>query len=238
MRRRVGDQRVPVRQPLRAGPDGSVEGIGRVGGVPPNSLVRAVGGAFVQAVAVAVDGQGDLVRRRIAALEFGILPTVIEDDGVARAGRPFRDPMRAVGPEEALIGDGSPLVCAGIAPAVEQVAPHAAVPPGMPRGLLCACGVIDNPNLAEVADRDHNLVQYGVVVQRIPMEPSSIAGTVAPRRGEVEIDVYAFRVVGDHAVVGLLRIEVLNEVVERRPSPDDLAVLRACWANFDDNGLH
>ena len=230
----VGDQRVSVRQPLRARPVDGVKGMRRVGGVCPNNLVRPVAAAVVQTIGVAVGGQGDLVHGRVAALEPRVFPSVVENEDVARPRRSFRDPMRVVRKEEALIVGGSSLVRPRIAPAVKEVAALAAVPAGMPGGLFYARGAVDDPYLAEVADGDHNLIEFGVVIQCVGMRPIGSVSPVATRRGEVEVDVDAFGMVCDHAVVRLAWIEILNKVVERRPLPDDVGVGRPSWTDFDD----
>ena len=66
------------------------------------------------------------------------------------------------------------------------------------------------------------------------MEPFDVVVAPAPRLGEREIDVHASGVVGDRSIVGLLRIEVLNEVVFHGPFPNDLAVSGSRWPDFDD----
>ena len=63
-----------------------------------------------------------------------------------------------------------------------------------------------------------------------PSGPVVLAG----RLGEREVEVDPFRVVGHDAVVGLLRIEVLNEMVEDRPFPDDFGAVRPRRPRFDD----
>ena len=125
---------------------------------------------------------------------------------------------------------------ARVAPAIKQVAALAAVPPGMAGGLLLARAVVDDPNLAEMADGDHNLIQFRVVVQRVGVRPRVPLGRPPKRRffGQREVDVHEFGMVGHDAVVRLGRVEILNDVVEYRPPPNDFAFRRAGWPDLQN----
>ena len=113
-------------------------------------------------------------------------------------------------------GGAGAAVGLGGAPAVEQIAASPVLSTSMTLGLSRRGRVVDDPELAEVPRGEHDLIEVGVVGDRVDMVP--VAG-----RGErwvVEVD--ELGVIGDDAVVGLCRIEVLDEVIPGMPLPDDV----------------
>ena len=77
--------------------------------------------------------------------------------------------------------------------------------------------MINNPNFAERPTADHELVEFFVVIHAITVQPIT-PGRVFQR----VIQVDQFRVVGNYAEVGLVRIEILNEVIPEFPLPHDI----------------
>ena len=66
--------------------------------------------------------------------------------------------------------------------------------------------MINDPNLAKTRRRDDDLIEGGIVIDRICMNPIGRSD-----RGIVQIN--EFRMIGDNPKVGLGNIEVLNEVI-------------------------
>src|SRR5262245_2436439 len=101
----------------------------------------------------------------------------------------FRDPVRIVLSEQTTIGSPSCPIRLRIAPAIEQVASLAGSSPRAPRGLHRGRAVIDDPDLAEIAEADDDLVEVGVVGDRVEVRPVGAAGTTPPAGGRVEVEV-------------------------------------------------
>ena len=100
-------------------------------------------------------------------------------------------------------------------------------PAGVSRGLLGGRRVVDHPELAQVVGADQDLVEGGVVVDRVHVRP---VGVRPPR----EVEIHQLGMVGDDPVVGLRRVEVLDEVFPEVPLPDDRAGRGAGRLHLDD----
>ena len=164
---------------------------------------------------------------------------VVVDKNMACARQSLGDP-KGVMREEQLLGDlGSTLVGARVAPPVYQVAAHAAVPACAAGSLRRSSAVVYNPNLAEVARRDENLVERCVVIYRVDMRmmmwifDECIGGISQFAQTMVQID--SFRMVGDYPIVALAGIVILNQMIPHTPLPDYCSA--ACSCGFDFNHL-
>ena len=67
--------------------------------------------------------------------------------------------------------------------------------------------MIDDPDFAEVPEADDNLIEVRVVRHGVEVRPVGIG---APSGNDVVVDVHAFGMRGDVAIIGLLFIVVLN----------------------------
>ena len=92
--------------------------------------------------------------------------------------------------------------------------------------------MVDDVNLMHAAARDGDLVEYGVVVNPVAMHPVSASSSVS--RAACIIDVDAFGMVADHPVIVFARVVILDEVIPRMPSPDDVGAVVANRLNLDD----
>ncbi len=102
----------------------------------------------------------------------------------------------------------------------------------MAGGFSGSGAVVDDPDFPESGHAEEDLVEVGVVVDAIAMEPIG-AFTERSGWGEV-IDVDEFRVGGDIAVVGFCGVDVLDEVVPHAPFPYDGGGIGAGGLEFDD----
>ena len=89
--------------------------------------------------------------------------------------------------EEPLIRLRAGAVGVGIAPAVEEVSPFAALSALVAGGLGGRRAVVDDPELAERADADHDLIELGVVGDRVDVGPVGDDPPVAPRRRVADV---------------------------------------------------
>ena len=127
-----------------------------------------------------------------------------------------------------LLGGSPRIVCLRVAPAVEDVTAEATVSARVAGSFRGRCAVIDYPDLTEAAHGKQNLIQIGVVVDRIGVIPIGTTLT----RGVVDVD--QFRMIGHHTVVGLCGIIVLYEMVPGVPLPNDIASRNTHRFDFDD----
>src|SRR5262249_53467105 len=138
--------------------------------VAPGGLVRPVG--FPRRVGVPplrIDRRDDLVHRRVGAA--GAAHAVVEDQDVAGAGGGLGDPVGVVLAGELLVLVAAGAVGPRVAPAVEQVA-ALAVAAALVAGRLGGGGaVVEDPDLAELVDAEHDLVQLGVVGHGVDVGP-------------------------------------------------------------------
>ena len=128
-------------------------------------------------------------------------------------------------PEELLVPRAAGLVCLRVTPPVQQVAALPTVAAAMPGRLFGRRAVIDHPDLAEVTHADHDLIELLVVVDGVGMVD---VGNVA-----AEIDIDQFGMIGDHAIVRLCGIVVLDEMVPHTPFPDDISAAGPDWLDFN-----
>ena len=150
---------------------------------------------------------------------------------VAHADFPLPDPLDVVGEENLLMPVGAGLafvdrsralaciVDARIAPTVQEVARVA----GRQRDAClriprheCAA-VIDDVGLAEGRVVDRDVVERLVVIQGVDVDPVAAGATG-------EIGIHLSGMLADHAVVGKLVVDILNQVVGDVPLPDHVAV--------------
>ena len=89
--------------------------------------------------------------------------------------------------EEPLIGLRAGAVGDRVAPAVEEVASFAALSTGVGGGLGGCRAVVDDPELTERADADHDLIELGVVGNRVAVGPVGDDPAVAPRRRVADV---------------------------------------------------
>ena len=93
--------------------------------------------------------------------------------------------------EENLIGDGSGLIRTWISPSIEKIT---AAPAGATGATGCLGGsgaVIDDPDLGEGRDTHNDLVEFGVVVDAVEVQPVSIRGAL------IVIEVNLFGMISD-----------------------------------------
>ena len=99
---------------------------------------------------------------------------VVEDEDVPFAGKPGRYPVGIVLVEQPLIHFRAVAIGTRIAPSVKQVAPLATAAPLVTGGLGGRRAVVNDPELAECMNADHDLVELGVVGDRIEVGPVGI----------------------------------------------------------------
>ncbi len=83
--------------------------------------------------------------------------------------------------EELLVGLGAGPVGARVAPAIEQVAALAAAAAGVAGRLGRRRAVVDDPDLAERVHAHHDLVEVGVVGDRVEVGPVGIRSAAVAR---------------------------------------------------------
>jgi hypothetical protein len=135
-------------------------------------------------------------------------------------------------PGEDLVLGRAGAVGLRIAPAIEDPPAFAAAPARTRLGFGRRRGVVEDPDLAEVPHRDRDLIEVGVVGERVGMGPIAVAVHRVP------VEVSAARMLRDVAEVRLVRVEVLDEVIPNAPFPHDLATARAGRRDFDDRVDH
>ena len=88
--------------------------------------------------------------------------------------------------------------------------------------------VVDDPHLCKGRNTQHDLIEFGVVIDAIDMHP------VGRSSGSKVIDVNLFGVISDDSVVCKCRVHVLNQVIPRMPLPDDGSTAVARRLDLDD----
>src|SRR5262249_10234222 len=96
------------------------------------------------------------------------------------AGQPLGNPVGVVLREELLILLCAGAIGAGIAPAIEQIAAFAAAAANVAGGLRRGRAVIDDPEFAKFMDAHGNLIEIGIVRDRVEVRDIWID---APLRG-------------------------------------------------------
>src|SRR5262249_15196478 len=138
--------------------------------VGPDGFVRAEGFAGRRLIVTApVAGKNDLVNRRVRAA--GPLHAVVEDQSVSLPRQALVDPLRVVLAEQLLVLDRAGAVGTGVAPAVEDIAALAVAAALVAGGIGRGRAVVDDPDLAELVDAQHDLVQLRVVGHAVDVQP-------------------------------------------------------------------
>ena len=119
------------------------------------------------------------------------------------------------------------IVVLRIPPPIEQITAHPLGSATVTGRLGASSTVVDHPDLIDGPHTDDNLIQLGVVIDRVAMEP---VGTLVSDR----VDISQFRMVGHNAEVLLGGIEILNQMIPRMPLPDDFARTRTRLSHLDD----
>src|SRR4051812_7477450 len=91
--------------------------------------------------------------------------------------------------------------------------------------LCCRRTVVDDPDLAEFAARNHNLIELRVVIDPVHVSPIFAVTSAEVSRGDV-IEVDQLGMIGDACwtnPVALRDVKLLDEVVPDVPLPDDAA---------------
>jgi hypothetical protein len=164
----------------------------------------------------------DFIGGGVGALLIGFAVTsVVEEENMAGSGVVGWNPLGIVLVAKLLIGEGSLIVGGRVAPAVEEVSGGT--------GGFCGGGImVDNPNFIEGGAGDEDLVEFGMIVDAVEVEPVGCAGV----GGIVDVD--AVRMIGNDAVVGKGGVEILYEMISGMPLPDDEGVVGAEGLEFDD----
>ena len=149
------------------------------------------------------------------------MASVIKEQDMTCTGEPFGNPVRVVLIAELLVFGCAAPIGGGVSPAVEEIA-------GRAGRFRCGGVVVDDPDLVEGGTGDEDVIELGVVVDAVEVEP------VGGRAIGGIVDVDAVGMVGDDAVVGECRVEVLHEVVDGAPLPDDFCVVVADGLDLDD----
>ena len=172
-------ERIAVGQPLSAGNVHRVETALVRHRVAPDGSFGAKSRRFLAGIAaILLHGQHDFIDRGVHAV--GGAAPIVEDQHVAFAWQPLGDPPGAMLGKQPLVRVGSVAVRPRIAPAIEQIAAHAAPPAAMRGRLGRSRAVIDDPNLAELMDAQHDLVEIGVVGNRVCVH--EIGSTARPAK--------------------------------------------------------
>ena len=151
---------------------------------------------------------------------------------MAGAGIAVGNPLRVVLLDELLVAHRAATVGGGIAPAINEVAAFALLAAGVTGGFFRRGAVINDPNFVAATGAEHDLVERGIVVERVH---------VVPKRGRgaaVAGDIHQFGMRGGIAVVGFGLVGVLDEMIPDVPFPDNLAAVRIDRLNFDDSIGH
>ena len=126
--------------------------------------------------------------------------------------------MRVVLLVELALSAGAAVILLRITPAVQDVAALAAAAAGVAGGLRGGGAVVDHKQLTVAADTDHDLIEPSVVVDAVGVVPELLDFVIGHT-----VHVNQLRVVGNHAVVALAGVKVLNHVVPDMPLPDHVA---------------
>ena len=90
--------------------------------------------------------------------------------------------------------------------------------------------MVDDVDLIQPVRTEDDLVEFGVVVERVAVRPVTVAGDVAG------VDVDPSRVFAEDTVVGQAWVGVLDHVIPQVPSPDDFPGCGPGGHHFDDLG--
>jgi len=97
--------------------------------------------------------------------------TIVEDHDVACVRIPLRDPVSGMGPEELLVGFGSPVPGSRVSPSVQDVASFSPPAPFLRGGLGGCCWMVYYIDFIELAGSQDDLIQSGVVINGIEVDP-------------------------------------------------------------------
>ncbi|MBK7555849.1 MAG: hypothetical protein IPI55_14945 [Flavobacteriales bacterium] len=138
---------------------------------------------------------------------------IFPESGIVRA-KAWTDPKRAMIEEEILISRCAMIIANWITPPVQEVPTLSGSAPNVSGGLSARRTMIDDPYLVQEWNAQHDLIQMGIVVDRVGMEPIGVVVV-----GRNEVDIQQFRMVDDCSVVQSQWIEVLYHVVPHMPLP-------------------
>src|SRR5262249_36928798 len=150
------------------------------GSIAPDDFFRTVSRAFLMSIlALLVNWQNNLIDG--GKLTARPASAVVENQDVPFPRYSFGNPVGIVLEVKLPIIALAGTVQLRIAPAIEQVAALATLAAGMTLGLGRGRAVIDDPELAHLVDRQHDLVEFRVVGQAIDMGPILAAQHAATR---------------------------------------------------------
>src|ERR1043166_3807434 len=98
--------------------------------------------------------------------------------------------------------------------------------PAMPGGLGRSGGMINDPDLAEAMAAHNDLIERGIIADRVDMQPIR-AGAL----GAI-VQVYQLGVLGDDPIIRPGRIVALHQVIPCMPFPNDIGGGRAGRGQF------
>ena len=129
--------------------------------------------------------------------------------------------MRVVLETQQLIGGSAAAVGLRVSPAIKQISAFTGAAAGSAGSFLCCGAVVDDPDLIKGGHAEDDLVEFGIVGNRVRMK--DIARETKASCVAVDVDSFGTRC--GISVVLQSGLDVLNEVVPEMPFPDNSRIV-------------